>query len=161
MNETIQTKKAVSISEMARMVGLSRSRFYQLQGTAFPHPVYDAQSRRPFYTADQQRTCLDVRHRNCGIDGTPILFYAQRSTPSVTLRRPRKAKPSSSKPSSRFAAVLDGVRSLGLASATDRQVGQAIRELFPTGTAEVEPGEVIRAVFVHLMRRNSADNVGR
>ena len=161
MNETIQTKKAVSVSEMARMVGLSRSRFYQLIGTAFPHPVYDALSRRPFYDEDQQRTCLDVRRRNCGIDGTPILFYAQRPTPSVTARRPRKSKASSSKSTGRCPAILEGIRALGLASATDRQIGQAVRELFPTGTADTEPGEVIRAVFVHLMRRNSTDNVGR
>ena len=161
MNETIQTKKAVSISEMARTVGLSRSRFYQLIGSAFPHPCRDPETGRPFYDEAQQQTCVEVRRRNCGIDGRPILFYAQRSASSVTMRRPRASKPSSSKPAGRFAAVLDGVRSLGLASATERQVGQAVRELFPTGTADVEPGEIIRAVFVHLMRRNSADNVRR
>ena len=159
MNET--AKAIVSVSEMSRMVGLSRSRFYQLQGTAFPHPVYDAQSRRPFYTADQQRTCLDVRRRNCGIDGRPILFYARPSTASVRSHNRRKPKPSSSNPARRCSAVLEGVRVLGLASATERQVGQAVREMFPTGTTDVEQSEVIRAVFVHLMRRNSADNVGR
>ena len=38
-------KSAVSVAEMARMVGLSRSRFYQLVGTAFPHPLYDVATR--------------------------------------------------------------------------------------------------------------------
>ena len=161
MSEIVQTKKVVSVSEMARMVGLSRSRFYQLIGSAFPHPSRNSETGRPFYNADQQQTCLEVRRRNCGIDGRPILFYAQRPTPSVTLRKPRKTKPSSSKPVGRFSAILDGVKALGFASATERQVGQAVGELFPAGTADAEPGEVIRAVFVHLMRRNSADNVGR
>ena len=48
--QTEKTKAVVSISEMARMVGLSRSRFHQLIGTTFPWPLYDVKSRRPFYT---------------------------------------------------------------------------------------------------------------
>ena len=47
MNEA--TKSIVSISDMARMVGLSRARFYQLVGTTFPFPVYDVATHRPFY----------------------------------------------------------------------------------------------------------------
>lgn len=161
MIESIQTKKAVSVSEMARMVGLSRSRFYQLLGKAFPNPSRDPETGRPFYDEDQQQTCVEVRRRNCGIDGTPILFYAQRPTPSVSTRSRRKPKRESPKPAGHMAVILDGVRALGLATATDRQVGQACRELFPMGTADAESGEVIRAVFVRLMRRNSTDNVGR
>ena len=40
-------KQAVSVAEMARMVGLSRGRFYQLVGNTFPHPQYDLTTRRP------------------------------------------------------------------------------------------------------------------
>ena len=60
-------------------VGLSRQRFYQLIGTTFPYPVYDLKSRRPFYTAELQAMILEVRRRNCGIDGKPVLFYARRN----------------------------------------------------------------------------------
>ena len=38
---TVEVKSAVTVSEMARMVGLSRARFYQLIGTAFPYPLYN------------------------------------------------------------------------------------------------------------------------
>lgn len=73
----VQTKAIVSVAEMARMVGFSRARFYQLiQAGTFPSPVYDIHTRRPTYTEDQQLVCLDVRRRNCGIDGRPVLFYA-------------------------------------------------------------------------------------
>ncbi|MEX1098009.1 MAG: hypothetical protein WED34_18345 [Planctomycetales bacterium] len=48
-----------------------------------------------------------------------------------------------------------------MATATAGQVQQTVRELFPAGSAEVDQAEVIRAVFVHLMRRDSADKVGR
>ncbi len=43
-----QFKAAVTISEMARMCSLSRARFYQLIGSAFPFPVYSVSTHRPF-----------------------------------------------------------------------------------------------------------------
>ena len=43
-----ETKAIVTVSEMARMCGLSRARFYQLQKAGiFPSPVYDVSTRRP------------------------------------------------------------------------------------------------------------------
>ena len=81
---SVEAKQAVTITEMARMVGLSRARFYQLIGTAFPYPVYNASTRRPFFNEALQKVCLDVRRKNCGIDGKPILFYARRLDPPAT-----------------------------------------------------------------------------
>ena len=88
----IVQKEAISVTEMARMVGLSRQRFYQLvvSGT-FPPPVYDVATRRPFYSADLQAVCLEVRKRNCGVNGRPVLFYPRRREIEVgTPRRARK-----------------------------------------------------------------------
>lgn len=161
MAESIKTKSAVTVSEMARMVGLSRSRFYQLQGSAFPHPIYDRETRRPLYTAEQQQVCLEVRHRNCGINGRPILFYASNPKSPDGKRTNRKPRVKTAKATSRYAAIIDGVKSLGLNPATASQVEQAIQKLFPAGISNVEQGEVIRAVFVALMRQNSTDNLGR
>ena len=70
----VPTKTVVTVAEMARMVGLSRARFYQLIGSCFPWPLYGVSTKRPFYDENLQRMCLDVRRRNCGIDGKPILF---------------------------------------------------------------------------------------
>src|SRR6266852_5321463 len=81
------TKTAVTMSEMARMCSLGRSRFYQLIGTAFPNPVYELSTRRPFYTEEQQLVCLEVRRRNCGIDGKPILFYTKSINRVPPIRR--------------------------------------------------------------------------
>jgi hypothetical protein len=154
-----KTKAVVTIAEMARMLGLSRARFYQLIGTAFPYPVYDVRTRRPFYAEDQQRVCLEVRKRNCGIDGKPILFYARRGgAPSSLTRKPIKPK---SKPSKEHVAIVEAVRALGLVSATADQVGSAIKILFPRGVESADQGEVIRGVFVHLQRQNRSDIVGR
>jgi hypothetical protein len=138
-----ETKTAVSVAEMSRMVGLSRARFYQLIGTAFPHPVYDVETRRPYYDEEAQRLCLEVRRRNCGVDGKPILFYARRP---VTTAMPRKRTLNIQKPN---IALLEGLKSLGLV-VNSAQVEAAIKMLFPRGIEHVDQGEVIRSAFIHL-----------
>lgn len=93
---TDKTKAAVTVAEMARMLNLSRQRLHQLIGTAFPFPVYNIQTRRPFYTEELQRVCLEVRSRNCGVDGKAILFYARRGgAPSSPTKKAKKTKPNS------------------------------------------------------------------
>ena len=149
MNEP--TKVHVSVAEMSRMVGLSRSRFYQLLGTAFPKPRYDADTKRPYYDEELQKTCVEVRRRNCGIDGKPVMFYS-RQTCKPTPVRPRKRKqPAAS--NGQFDDVLDNVRALGVTTATSDQVTSAVRESFPNGTDEIPDAEVVRAVFVSLKRQ--------
>src|SRR6516165_2324493 len=110
-----ETKAVVSVSEMARMVGLSRARFYQLQKAGvFPAPSY--QAGRPVYTEDQQQVCLEVRRRNRGIDGRPVLFYSRRRG-----IRPARHKKRADPPPARskdITALLDGLNALGLTTAT-------------------------------------------
>ena len=154
-----QTKAAVSVAEMARMVGLSRARFYQLAGTTFPWPLYDLATRRPFYNEELQSICLNVRRRNCGIDGRPVLFYAPRPlAATVPVRKPRKAAAARD---DRHADLLDGLRGLGLAGVTAAEVAEAVQTCYPTGIPADANGEVLRAVFLHLRRQNSRDKVGR
>jgi hypothetical protein len=152
-------KSVATVRDVARMVGLSSARFYQLKAAGvFPQPEYNASTGRPYYTEEQQRICLEVRRRNCGINGTPVLFYAQRSggTPPVgKKRRPRPTTQEIKNPD-----VLAGVTGLGLTTATGPQVDAAVKKLFPQETPS-DHGEVIRAVFLYLMRQNKADNVGR
>ena len=155
------TKQAVTVAEMARMVGLSRARFYQLIGSAFPFPLYQIVTRRPFFDADLQQVCLEVRRKNCGIDGNPIMFYSRRggseSLPRAKTRR-STPEPKTNEP---LAGILESVQSLGLSSVTLAMVNAAVKELFPSGWQIVPEGEVIRAVFIHLKRHNSHDKVAR
>jgi hypothetical protein len=151
-----QTKAIVTVAEMARMVGLSRARFYQLIGSAFPHPLYDVATRRPFYPEEQQQVCLEVRRRNCGVDGRPILFYARRFGPAP------QAKPKIKEVNgTEQSELLDALKSLGLTNVTSAALKPLVRELYPNGIAGVEQTEVIRTVFLRLKRRDSGDNVGR
>ena len=127
------------------MVGLSRARFYQLVGTAFPYPIYDVATKRPFFTPELQEQCLDVRRRNLGIDGKPVLFHRRRgqATPAVPKKRSRPVPDDS-----RCRELLDGLRSLGLVGVSVEQVQAALRELRVQG--DKDQGEVLRAVFLHI-----------
>ena len=141
-----ETKSAVSVAEMARMVGLSRARFYQLMGSAFPHPIYDVESKRPYYDEDAQRTCLEVRRRNCGIDGKPILFYCRHAPKAAPRKRPAHVQNPNIE-------LLEGLKGLGLV-VNSAQVEAAIKTLFPRGIEHVEQGEMIRSVFIHLQSKS-------
>ena len=146
---SVETKTAVTVAEMARMTGLSRARFYQLLGTAFPLPVYSVSTRRPFFNEEMQEVCLEVRRRNGGIDGKPILFYARRPLNAVTKARPPKLQTSkSSVPED----LIDGLRSLGL-TVSRTQVEDAIKIVFPRGTIGTDQSEVVRGIFLHLKNK--------
>lgn len=143
-----ETKVAVNVAEMARMLGLSRARFYQLIGSAFPYPVYDVATRRPFYDEESQQKCLQVRQRNCGIDGKPILFYCRRSPVSM----PIKKKTVQVTKTKGISDLLEGLRSLGLVVA-QAQVDAAVKRLYPKGINGVGPAEAVRSIFIHLQKK--------
>lgn len=153
-----QTKAVVSVAEMARMVGLSRQRFYQLMGTTFPYPMYDVASKRPFYTEEMQQVCLEVRRRNCGIDGKPVMFYCtghrhENRKPITKRKRPVKKN--------QYAGIVEGLAALGLPSITGNEVASAVRQVFPAGIDGNDDGEILRAVFLHLKCQDTSNKVGR
>src|SRR5205809_1024489 len=141
MRDIVQTKAIVTVAEMARMVGLSRARLYQLiQAGTFPPPLYDLTTRRPHYTEEMQLVCLDVRRRNCGVNGKPVLFYARGPRPSITA----KPRGTNKTKSTSHVELVEGLAALGLTSTND-QVESALTVLYPTGTDKTDRGELIRA----------------
>lgn len=161
MSVQLLSKTAVSVAEMARLVGLSRARFYQLMNEGvFPPPIYDVATRRPYFTADLQQECLEVRKKNCGMNGRPILFYCPRH-PLGQPSRPMKKSKVVPRSNNQYVELLDALRSLGLEWITAAQVEPVIKELFPAGIQNLNSGEVIRSVFLRLKRRDTGDKVGR
>jgi hypothetical protein len=156
MNE--ETKAVVTVTEMARMVRLSRARFYQLiRSGIFPPPRYHA--GRPLYTEGQQRVCLEVRRKNRGVNGEPVLFYTRRRPAQPAKKAPRASK---ADPRNKdIDALLDGLNALGLTTATASQAEAVAKELFPGGTERLDQSEVLRAVFLHLKRQDAGGDVGR
>jgi hypothetical protein len=156
MSVPIQTKAVVSVAEMARMCGLSRARFYQLVNEGvFPSPLYRIETKRPFFSQEMQETCLEVRRRNCGLNGRPVLFYARRLGTPIS-----KAKATPPKNSHKHADLIEGLRALGLTIVNSTEVEAAIQKCFPSGRSGVDDEIVLRRVFLHLKRQNSSDNVG-
>jgi hypothetical protein len=151
------TKAVVSVSEMARMVGLSRARFYQLiRAGSFPQPDREPATGRPCYFEEGQRRCLEVRRRNLGIDGRPVLFYARRRD----IKGQRQKRPKLEAQRGDVAALVDGLNALGLTTATAAQVERVVGELYPQGTEGLDRGEVLKAVFLEIRRRTSGGSVG-
>lgn len=148
------TERIVSVAEMARMVGLSRSRFYQLIGSKFPHPLYDVATHRPFFNEEMQRVCLDVRRRNVGIDGKPIFFHCRGGNSPLPKEKPKTIK------ANQYADLIEDLEALGLTATAD-QVGDAMRFLYPSGVGATDESDVLRAVFLHIKRQISGNNQGK
>ncbi|HVK16178.1 MAG TPA: hypothetical protein VM533_04460 [Fimbriiglobus sp.] len=148
--QTVSTKAVVTVSEMARIVGLSRARFYELvEAGVFPTPVYDASARRPLYDEKLQEACLTVRRRNLGINGKPVLFYARGHRATTPTVRPSKQPVAKPKTTIAHADLLDGLGALGLV-ATPAQVAEAVAALYPAGVNGTDRGQVLRDVFLRL-----------
>ena len=145
MNEL---RDAMSIAETARLIQMSRSRFHQLLGTVFPEPKRDANGR-PYFDREQQQMVVEIRRRNVGVNGQPILFRATGSRTASTPRKPRASQPKQD-----HRDVLIAVRELGLTQATAKDVDDCVRSLYPDGKVP-EQGDLIRRVFLSLNSRLS------
>jgi predicted DNA-binding transcriptional regulator AlpA len=159
--QSVQTRAVVTVSEMARMVGLSRSRFYQLvEAGVFPQRRLHARVAN-LDVEELQQVCLDVRRRNCGVNNQPVLFYARghRLTPQAKPTRSAKPKPKPSKVND-HADLIDGLAALGLPTTTG-EVEAAMTALYPTGINGTDRGEVLRAVFLFMKRQNTGGSAGR
>jgi hypothetical protein len=138
----MSARAIVTVSEMARLVRLSRARFYQLvRAGVFPAPVYD--KGRPVYTEEMQKVCLEVCSTHRGVNGEPVLFYARRAKKPA-----RSSKPAVESKS--VTALLDGLNALGLTTATAAKVEQVTKALFPKGTQGLNQADVLKAVFLRL-----------
>lgn len=167
---------AVSVSDMARMLGLSRSRYHQLlKGGVMPPPKVDPETKRPFYDSDGQALCLQVRQTNRGVNGKRVMFYsrslgphlvgfkprpsgAQRSSSARKKKEPSK-KADSSKPN-KLDLLVEGLKGLGLPNVTRIQATQAIHACFPIDAQPPSDEVVLLKVFRYLSRQNRGDSHG-
>lgn len=157
-----ETKAVVTVSEMAHMVGLSRARFYQLQKAGvFPAPLYHIATRRPIYDESLQNVCLEVRRRNCGVNGKPVLFYARYRSSAPNRPKKQVSPPVTKGKDQNIVALLGGLNRLGLTTATAAQVEVVTKEIYPAGTDGIDRGVVLKEVFLELRRRHSTGNAGR
>lgn len=148
---TEASQSIVNVTQMARIVGLSRQRFWQLacEGV-FLMPIYDTRTKRPFYNEEMQQTNLQVRQTNFGLNGRPILFYARRTPVEPTQSKPKNKRSASPKVSPKHESLIEGLKQLGMTAVTSDQVESALQKLYPEGQPDDE-GAVLRTIFVELM----------
>lgn len=139
-------KAATSVSETASLCQLSRSRFHALvRAGVFPKPVQPGGGKRPYFTPELVRQCLDIRRTGIGADGKVVLFN----------RRPEKKperQPAAAPPPAQHSELVESLKALGLA-VTGEVVGAAVEAVFPSGVSGIEHGELVRRVFLHLQAR--------
>ena len=132
-------KSVCSVAELARKLGLSRARFYELQETGvFPRPVYCIRTKRPFYPQDMQQVCMEIRKTGIGLNGIPVVFYAVRKT---------KTSKTKERPTTVDQEVVEALKQMGL-KVTGREITKAIESLYPAGLKpEKNKGATIRDLF--------------
>ena len=137
------SKQIVSMTEIAKMLQLSRARFYQLleQGF-FPKPLYDERSKRPYYDLALQKKILESRKSGIGVDGSFMLFYSPRKKETVSHIRKQKIDPV-------VKEFVETLQEMGLQT-TVKQVQQGLTEIYPDGVGDQEQGVVIRELFRYL-----------
>src|SRR5271156_6358512 len=73
------SKALVSVSEMAEMCSISRSRWYEfVEAGVFPKPVQLPSMKRPAYDWKLQQKCLEIRATGIGLNG-PVVFNRRRN----------------------------------------------------------------------------------
>ena len=128
-----------SVSEMARGLGLSRARFYQLVETGvFPPPVRSG-NRRPFYPPDLQQKCLAIRQTRVGFNGLPVLFNKRRqSGKSRSVKR------------GQYDGLVAALKNMGL-KVNGSAVRRAVQVLYPAGQEQdQDPNKVLVDLFQHF-----------
>jgi hypothetical protein len=119
----------------------------------------DGDKVRPVYTDEMQQVCLEVRRKNRGVNGEPVLFYARRRG-AESAKRKKRADPLPAR-NKDIPALLDGLNALGLTTASAAEVVKVTEELFPQGTNGLARADVLKVVFLHLKRQNQSGNEGR
>lgn len=170
MQPTQPSKEIVTVAEMARNIGLSRARFYELiKEGVFPNPSRNPQTKRPFFDRQQQEMCVLIRKTSKGANGRAVLFYGRRleSMPPPKRAAPKKKKPARSRDNETVGARGDdlidelsrGLRQLGLAGITPAAIQRALADVYPDGHGHADRSELLLTVFRCLKRRDSNDNV--
>jgi len=156
----------VSIPAMCSLMGISRSRYYQLlTGSFILPPVYSLESKRAYFTREMAERNIAVVRNNCGMNGKICLFYnTSRRTGSSPVKpvknREQKPKPASDNKNS-YQDLIEGLTQLGLQDVKPSQVESVIGKLYPEGIQNQDEGEVLKVVYRAIVKQNLQDNVNR
>jgi len=151
MSQQQPTRKAfISGRELAEILNLSESRFRALvKSGVFPRPIRHGSCKRPVFDLELIEKALEIRQTGIGLHGQPVIFNRMKAS-----RKPRQQRQPQPVANDRpiqddHADLIEALKSLGM-TATNDTVAQAMAEIYPNSTEGIEPGEVIRKVFLNL-----------
>ncbi len=152
----------VSINQLCSMMGISRSRYYQIlsEGLILP-PIHSPDSKRPYFTREIALRNLEVKKNNIGVNGKICIFYNSNSSSISSAKNNSPKKENKKKPTNKNTDLIEGLASLGIDNINNSQVEEALKKCFPDGVENVEEGEILRQVFCLIKEQNSNDNVNR
>ena len=146
-------RAGISVLEMAKTLGLSRSRFYQLMGSGkIPCPIYDVKTRRPFYDQKLQEICLKIKQTGIAYDNTIIMFNTARQTTQKRPQKPDVTQTIESPTDNKYSDIVEALAEMGVRTNVEA-VGKAIKQIYPNGQDDVDEGVMLRDLFRHLRNK--------
>lgn len=165
---------AISVSAMARRVGLSRARFYELmQAGFFAAPVCLLGNKRSVYLASMVERNLLAKQTGIGCNGE-IRVFNESVSRTTSVNEPgnrnslnQRTRSSHNARASRRSSQTNGSdglvqrlvhaqRQLGLTDVTTEQVSEAIARVCPHGTGDIAEADLIRGVYRRLREASDA-----
>lgn len=141
MSGTSRTR-FITLQELCEQLGISKTRYYQLQKKGvFPAP--QRAGNRPVFDNNLAQQCVEVVRSRVGINGEPVLFNAKRKQEPVQ-KRPVSVK-------GKHDDLIAALASLGLI-VTKEQVTAAVQSLPNNGTDLNEAG-LVKQVFLILKKQ--------
>ena len=148
----------IGMSQMAKILQLSRSRLYQLidAGVLLP-PAHLLSNKRPIYTRDMAMRNIEVKTNNTGINGQIVMFYTARKPVHSVVKINKKSavKIQQKEPTNKYQSFINDLESLGLEDVSVKSVESALSECFPDTIPDLEEDETLIAVFRYFKCQNS------
>ena len=146
----------VSINQLCSLMKISRSRYYQLLSEGILHPPIHTDSNRPYFTKEIAIKNLAVKKNNIGVNGKICIFYHSNRC-SISSAKKKSVK--KEKQNNNYEDLIIGLSSLGMENTKSSQIEDAVKKCFPSGTNNIEEGEILRQVYCVIKAQNSTDNV--
>ena len=153
--ENTYIPEVVGMSQMAKLLQLSRSRLYQLiEHGLLLNPVYLIRNKRPIYTRQMAMRNLEVKKNNVGVNGQIIMFYSPRNI--IHSEKNNVVKVKEKQPANnQYKKLIEELADLGLEDVSATDARAAVSELFPDGTEKVSQDEILTSVFRHIKCRDT------
>ena len=131
-------EKFLTFSEMSEILGISKTRLYDLiRDGILPQPLRNPSNNRPYWSSELADSCRQVVKSRVGLNGQPY-----------TPNRKGKKSTSTTPPRDRHERLISSLSALGVA-ASPKQIDEALKSLPPN----LEESDLIKQIFLRLRQK--------